>query len=66
MEGQTSSPLAPASRDARLSVSMQKTLFLAESVMLRFRIGYLDWSTVQGTVNEGGGLGRTKLQQSIV
>lgn len=52
MTGQTSSPLAPASTDVGLPVSMQKTLFLAESVTLRFRIGYLDWSTVQGSTRE--------------
>lgn len=44
--------MAPASRDVGLSVSMQKTLFLAESATLRFRIGYLDWSTVQGRSRE--------------
>lgn len=51
-EGHTSSPLSPVRKDVGLSVSMQKTLFLAESVMLRFRIGYLDWSTVQGNSRE--------------
>lgn len=47
MEGHTSSPLSPVCKDVGLSVSMQKTLFLAESVILRFRTGYLDGSTVQ-------------------
>lgn len=52
MEGHTSSPLSPVCKDVGLSVSMHKTLFLVESMMLRFRIGYSDWSTVQGNSRE--------------
>lgn len=40
MEGHTISPLAPVLNTVGLPVSMHKTLFQAESVMLSFRMGY--------------------------
>lgn len=52
MEGHTSSLLSPVQKDMGLSVSMQKTLLLAESVMLQFRIDYLDWSAIQKSSRE--------------